>query len=575
MIKKSSQLKRFSSQEENTLYPRVYFLFALIILFGTAIICRLFYLQVVRGDFYRALAQGQQNFFNQFQGERGEIFYNDGTTPLAINVKQSLVYASPRECENKPEVAKILAGVLNLDEEQILEKLENEDSSYQLLKKRLTAQEVSKLKELNLSGIRLGEESTRVYPQQNLASQVIGFLGGEGKGQYGIEENYNDILQGKEGFEVEEKIFGGSLIPALQNYRGSDLILTLDYNTQFRAEQLLKENQERLNYRSGQIIVMEPATGKILAMANFPDFDPNNYSDVSDFKIFQNATIQKKFEPGSVFKPITMAGALEEGVITPQTTYIDEGFVQVGGDIIHNYSERAYGEQTMTGVLEKSINTGAVFAESRLGHLHFLDYISRFGIFEPTQIDLAGEIYSLNEELKKGYEINYANASFGQGIEMTSLQLARAFSAIANGGKLVKPYLVEKIIENDKIIEIKPVIEESEIISPKTASQLTAMMVSVVENGFGKRAKVPGYYIAGKTGTAQISWPSLGKDKRGYSQETWQSFVGWFPAFDPQFLILVKLDNPQIKTAEYSAVPIFHDLAKYILDYYQIPSDYE
>jgi cell division protein FtsI/penicillin-binding protein 2 len=272
-----------------------------------------------------------------------------------------------------------------------------------------------------------------------------------------------------------------------------------------------------------------------------------------------------------------MASAINEDKITPQTTYVDPGVIEVGGWPIHNYEERIYpGEITMTEVLEKSINTGAVFAERQLGDRKFLEYIKKFGVFEKTGIDLEGEISSSNEELKKGYEVSFATASFGQGIEMTPLQLIRAFSVIANGGKLVKPYVVKEIIDSERRAEkTEPEIISENIISKNTSSKVSAMLVSVVESAYTKAAQVPGYYVAGKTGTAQISYAALGEDYGGYSKKTWQSFIGFAPAFDPKFIILVKLDNPATKTAEYSAVPIFQELAKYIIDYYQIPPDHQ
>jgi len=210
------------------------------------------------------------------------------------------------------------------------------------------------------------------------------------------------------------------------------------------------------------------------------------------------------------------------GKITPQTTYQDKGRVKIGGWVIYNYNNRVWGEQSMINVLEKSINTGAVFVEKKLGHSFFLYYIERFGFFEPTKIDLP-EIYSKNPELRKGKEINFATASFGQGIEMTPIQLLRAYSAIANGGRLIRPYLVEKIIKNGKVKEIEPELSEP-VISQKTATQLTSMLV------------------AGKTGTAQIPFSSLDIEKAGYSEKTIQSFIGFAPAFNPRFLIMVKLD---------------------------------
>jgi cell division protein FtsI/penicillin-binding protein 2 len=532
---------------------RVNFILFFVFLFGLVIIGRLFYIQVLNGDFYKAMAQGLYSVDEEPAAERGEIFFKNGE-PLAININWLLVYASPREVKNKEETAQKLSEIISVDKSSLLEQLKK-DNTYEILKKKLSDEEVKKINELKLTGIYLGEEKGRYYPQETLASQLVGFLGAGQKGQYGLEEHYDDILKG----EKEQK--------------GSDLFLTVDYSIQFTAEKLLAEAEESLKFEEAQIIVMDPHSGKILALANFPNFNPNQYSKVSDLSLFQNSATQKIFEPGSIFKPITMASAIEEGSVTPQTTYVDKGFLKIGGYTIENYGQRTWGEKTMTQVLENSINTGAVFAEQQLGNNLFLKYIENFGIFEPTGIDTE-EIYSENKEFKKGYEINFANASFGQGIEMTLIQLLRAYSAILNNGRMVRPYIVEKIKKNEEVSETKPVIEDNAIISSKTASQLINMLVSVVKNGYAKTAQIPGYYVAGKTGTAQISYSALGISKRGYSEKTWQSFIGFAPAFNPQFVILVKLDNPQAKTAEYSAVPIFHDLAKYIIDYYQIPPDY-
>ena len=534
---------------------RINLIFFLFLVFGAAIISRLIFLQILKGDFYKALSQGLHSSFQKTQIERGEIFLKGGE-PLAINIDLPFVFASPRGIEKSEETAEALSQILNLDKNSVLEKLKK-DNFYSLLKRKLTQKEVDDLKKSKFEGVYLEEEKVRYYPQETLASQAIGFLGAEGIGQYGLEEFFNDILENAKDAEAK---------------KGQDLILTIDYNIQFKAEKLLQEAKENLEIESGQIIVIEPISGKILTLAHFPNFNPNQYEKYAkeeNLEIFKNSVTQKLFEPGSVFKPMTMAGALNEGKITPETTYHDPGEIKIGGYKIDNYAKRTYpGELTMTNVLEKSINTGAVFAETQLGEALFLNYIEKFGFFEKTGIDLP-EVYSENEEFKKGYEINFATASFGQGIEMTPIQLARAYCAIANGGKLIKPYLVEKILENGTLLnEIEPEISSS-IISSKTSRQLTAMLVSVVENGFAKSAKIPGYYIAGKTGTAQVAEGGV------YSPDkSIQTFVGFAPAFDPKFLILIKLDNPETKTAEYSAVPIFHALSEYIIHYWQIPPDY-
>jgi cell division protein FtsI/penicillin-binding protein 2 len=317
--------------------------------------------------------------------------------------------------------------------------------------------------------------------------------------------------------------------------------------------------------------VIKPDTGKILAMAGFPSFDPNEYSKVTDMDIYQNSSIQKLFEPGSIMKPFTMSIALNEGKITPETTYIDTGTVSLSTETVHNFNNKVYGEQTMTQVLEKSINTGAIYAMKEAGQESFLNYIEKFGVFKNSNIDLP-EVSSSNSELKKGYEVNYATASFGQGVEMTPIQMIKAFSAITNEGKMVTPYLVEKTFKNS-VLEEKE-ITQTLVISKDTATTLTKMLVDVIEGAYSKSAKIDGYWIGGKTGTAQISNGALGINKAGYSDSTYQSFIGFAPAYDPEFLILVKLFNPETKSAEYSAIPTFRKVAKYIIDYYQIPPDY-
>lgn len=551
---------------------RVAVIFILVMLCGAAIIGRLVFIQIFQSKFYKALAQGQQNAFQSQKGERGRIFFKGGEI-LATNIKGRYVFAAPsniKEASDKENTAKKLSEILGLKEEEVLEKLKR-DTFFERIKINISEKEIEDLKNANLSEVYVSEEDEilRVYPQETMASQLTGFLGGEGVGQYGIEGFYEDILKGKESFESYYKENSGE-----KSINGSDVFLTIDYNIQFKAEELLKKAKENMDIEGGQIIVADPNTGEILAMANYPNFDINDYSNAEDFSIFQNGAIQKLYEPGSVFKPITMAGALEMEKITPQTSYYDSGKVQVGSWTIFNYGEKSYGENTMTQVLEKSINTGAVFAERQLGDDLFLSFVEKFGFFKATGIDLQNEIFSENKELKKGYEINYCTASFGQGIEVTPIQIVRAFSAVANGGRLVKPYVVEKIVNGDGVKKTEPEITER-VISEKTASQLTAMMVSVTENGFAKTARVSGYYIAGKTGTSQVSWSSLGIDKKGYSDNTWQSFIGFAPAFKPKFLVMVKLDNPKIETATQSSAPVFREMAKYIIDYLEIPPDHE
>lgn len=522
---------------------------------------RLIILQIVRHGVYKAWAEGQQSAYQQTIGPRGKIFFSGGQV-LAADIRGRTVSINSSEIEDKAEAAKKISAALNIEESQILDKI-NKSTALEKLKNIFTEKEIEDIKALNLSGVYVSGSvtSARRYPQNFLASHVLGFLGGDGAGQYGIEGYYDDVLKAGESFN------------GLDSSSGGDVYLSLDYNIQFKAEKLLEEAKTSLGAESGQIIVMDPITGKILAMAGLPNYDPNNYSEITDFSIFQNPAVQQLYEPGSIFKPITMAAAIDKSKITPDTKYVDAGVVQIGGISIYNYDKRSYGERTMTEVLERSINTGAVFAERKLGNDDFMDYVERFGFFDKTGITLDGEVYSDNKELKKGYEVNFCTASFGQGIEITPLQMMRALSAIAAGGRMPKPYIVERTIKDGKTTELKPEAGP-QVISPKAAAEVVAMMVSVIENGFSKKAKIGGYYIAGKSGTAQVPWTSIGVKKKGYSDKTWQSFVGFAPAYNPQFIAMVKLDNPKAGTAEYSAMPIFKTLSEYLIDYLRIPPDY-
>ena len=411
---------------------------------------------------------------------------------------------------------------------------------------------------------------------EQAGSDLLGFVNVQGRGNYGVEGYFDTFLSGKEKLIKEKYNFFGRIAGINpEELKGSDIVLSIDKNIQEFSEKLLEDASKDLDISSGQIIVANPKTGKILAMVDWPPFNPNQYKDyASNPAIFLNKAMQTLYEPGSTFKPITMSAAINEGKVKPDTTYEDKGYVKIGGRTIYNYNQRVWGKRTMKQVLQYSINTGAVFAEKQLGHKLFLKYLEKFGVFEKTGIELEGEIFSANEELKKGYEVNFATAAFGQGIELTPLGLLRAYTALANNGNLMKLSIVDKIIEGGQEEIIEPEIERKKIISEETAKEITKMLVSVVEEGYGKRARIAGYYIAGKTGTSQIPFASLGINKKGYSDETWQSFIGYFPAFDPKILVLVKLDNPKTKTAEYSACPIFRKLAQYIINYYKIPPDY-
>jgi cell division protein FtsI/penicillin-binding protein 2 len=553
----------------------------LFLILAATIVGRLFYLQVLNGKFYQSQALGQQAGFREIQGDRGEVFFENSkdsrgavtageVNSLAINEDRWTMSAVPKIIKDKEAFAGTLSKYLSEDKQAILEKL-NKSDSYVILKKDVALSDVALLKGLKLEGLNFESSPGRYYPQEKLASQVIGFLGGEGVGQYGIEGYYDDALHGKKGIYEEKKGFSAINSDNTSELNGANLFLTIDYNIQFQAESLLRQAHKDIDIEAGQIIVMKPDTGRVLAMANFPAFDPNNYSKETNLEIFQNSAVQKVFEPGSVFKPFIMAMALNEGKVAPETTYVDTGSYKIGKDTLYNFSHEKYGKRDMSGILEKSINTGIVFVSKTFSHDVFLSYLDKLGFNDKTGIDLQGETYSRNELLKKGSDFGFATSAFGQGIEMTPIQLVSAFSVFANGGKMVKPYLVEKIVQGPK--ETKTVPQVSDVIfTPQTVSEVTTMLTNVVERGFGSGAKIPGYYLSGKTGTAEVPI----RDKKGYyNDRTIQSFIGYGPSLKPEFLILVKLDNPKVPKSSLSAAPIFKKLAQFIINYWQIPPDYD
>ncbi|MDP3982378.1 MAG: penicillin-binding protein 2 [bacterium] len=557
---------------------REYLVLACIIMFGFMVIAKLASLQIFNHGLYKALAQGQQQKSSLQVGERGTIYMQDKQrrlVPLATTHDISFLYASPQDVEDTKNTSTALAIILEQNQETIFLRLEQKDRLFSQLSRQLTQEQEEMVRVANLPGIHIGKEARRLYPQGTLASHVVGFINQDGMGQYGLEAYYHEILQGKEELLDMTQNPARYLRQAFGSTpeRGASLVLTIDSGIQSFAETALDKTVERLNAKEGTIIVADPFTGKILALATTPRYDPNEYTMVSNFSLFINPATQNLYEPGSVLKALTMAAALDRGVITPDTLYKDTGSVRIGGRTISNYNNRVFGEQTMTQVLQFSINTGAVFAQQQLGDSAFMEYLERFGIFEKTGIDLSGEAFSRNTEFKKGYAINFATASFGQGIEMTAMQVVRIYSAFANGGFLVQPHLGEKIIVNGEEQVLEYPVSITAVLSPKASAQITHMLERVLEDGFGKQARIPGYKMAGKTGTSQIAWSALGIQKPGYSDQSIQSFVGYGPTSNPQFVILISLRDPQTKTAEYSAMPLYKEVAQYILDYYAIPPD--
>jgi len=562
---------------------RFYTLFFFIFLCFAIIVSRLFFLQVTKHRYYKVQAETQHQVFQSIYAVRGEIFLKDKNVagdssllPIAVNKDFFTVYAVPKEIIDKEETVEKLSPFLEVEQNILQEKIDKQDDPYEPLKSKVDEDTANKIKELNLKGIYFDTETWRYYPSNELACQVIGFLGFDGDkkvGRYGIEGSYEKDLAGKSGMAEAKKDSSGQLILSDNNIieqpeDGADIILTIDPNVEFFVEEKLKAVVEDLKAAEGTVIVMETRTGAIRAMANWPNFNPNKYNEVKNPALFLNSAISDVFEPGSIFKPITMSGAIDSGAITPNTTYEDKGYTVVSGVVIKNALDEVNGIQTMTQVIEKSLNSGAIFAQQQMGKDAFEKYVKRFGFGEKTGIDLSGEEKGNISNLKKKNDVDFATMAFGQGIAVTPIQLVTAIGAIANDGILLRPYVVERIKYKNGEEKVTKIEEIRRVISSDTASRVAAMMVSAVKNGYSKKAGIEGYSIAGKTGTAQIPDPATGE----YSKETIHTFVEFFPAFDSRYVILIKVDKPQ--TTHFSSetiAPLARQIGEYILNYYEIP----
>jgi cell division protein FtsI/penicillin-binding protein 2 len=568
---------------------RIKALWFFILLLGLVIIGRLFWLQVIKYQDYLHLAAVQHDVSQEILPERGIIYTQDTRVtsgepklfPVANNQTFYLIYGQPYAVVNPEETAKQMNSVLDLPEEvvkKIIEQISKFNDPYEPLVHRVTEEKIAKIKDLNLPGIKWEKESLRYYPEKIIGSNVIGFVGWQNDklvGQYGIEGYFDQQLAGQKGFLESERDATGRLISVGdQNYQpavnGSDIILTIDNSIQAVACQKLDEGVKKYDADGGAVVIMNPKTGAILAMCGNPDYDPNAYNEVKDIRAYTNPAIFDPYEPGSVFKPLTMAAALDQEKVTPETTYEDKGEERIGGFTIKNSDLQAHGTTTMIDVLKKSLNLGAIFVMRQIGPEVFRQYMEKFGFGQLSGIQLDTEMPGTIDSLKQKGEIYAATASFGQGVMVTPLQLVQAFGALANDGVMMKPYIVDQLIDpTKKVTKNQPQVVRP-VVSSRAANLDTGMMVEVVQEGYGKKAGVEGYYIAGKTGTAQVAEKGTGQ----YGSRTMHTFIGFGPVSDPLFVMVVRLDNPtSARFAESTSTPLFHDIAKFIFNYYQVKPD--
>lgn len=534
-------------------------------LVAAAVIFRLISFQVVRDDELAEIGHQIQVRNIVASPERG-IIYDNKMAILAGNGHDYQIGVSPSLIADSDELSASLAPLLDESRHDLLLKL-NSSRPFEMLSGRVSANIAESIRELSFKGLQIDPLPRRIYPQGNLLCHVLGYTDFEGRGGSGLEGYYNNELAGQAAsatINISPLTTQESVIPR----EGSDLVLTIDRTIQYFAEEHLNQAIETHEAEGGTIIVMDPRTGAILAIANSPCYSPYAFYD-ADETLLLNPAVSRQYEPGSVMKLITMAAALDSGTVTPQSTYYDSGVIVIGGHSIYNWDNSARGTVDMTGLLANSLNVGAATIASWMGTETFYNYLQRFGFGRPTGIDIMAE--ASGQLPLPGSAIwtdtNMGTNSFGQGMAVTPLHMISAVSAIANDGYLMQPYLVQEIRSKNRVLLHEPTVL-SRPISEETAHQVSAMAVNAVRTEvYG--AQVEGYTIAGKTGTAEIPEGGI-----YHPTDTIGSFVGWFPADNPEVIVLVKLDRTKSSPwGSVTAAPTFANLAADLVNLLNVPPD--
>ncbi len=553
---------------------RASILFSFFVFGFVLVVIRLFYWQVISADRLQKAAANQHFIELTIPASRGEIL-DRNNNPVVVNQPAYLVYGEPRNIKNIREFSEKVAPILSIDVNKMIADLSDPARVWVPFSHKVELPHVTQLKALDFLGLGFEREPKRFYPEASTAAHLVGFVGsdvnGVDKGYFGLEGYYDRQLRGIDGSRRLEKDAHGAPILISEEERlspedGRTLVLWMDKVVQESVERRLKDGIERYGAKEGSVVVLDPETGGILAMASYPSYDPRDYS-AYDKSLYKNPIVGSSYEPGSTFKALIMAAGIDEKLIKPDTIMDESGPVQVGPYLIRTWNNEYNGTITMTQVLEHSSNVGMVYVAKQLGREKLLKAIKKYGFGKLTRIDLEDEASSDLRPDDEWKEVDEYTASFGQGIAVTPIQMVRAVGALANNGKLMEPHVVKEIRESTgKTIQIPPKMV-SQVMRPETARIVTEMMVSAVDNGEAKWAKPKGYRVAGKTGTAQI--PIAGHYD---ATKTIASFVGFAPADKPRFVMLVTLrETTSSPWGSETAAPLFFTIARDLFTYWGIP----
>jgi cell division protein FtsI/penicillin-binding protein 2 len=544
----------------------------LTLLWMTAVFVRLGYLQLFRHSEYMARAHRQQQRVIEITPKRGAIF-DRNLHPLAMSIPVDSAFAVPAELGDEQLAARLLSGVLGIPREVLEARLES-SHSFVWIARKLPPEKKEAVEALNLKGVYFQKENQRIYPKRDLASHVLGFVDLDEKGLGGIEYELDGQIRGKSEkiivmADARQRWFDGG---EAQRERGANVVLTLDEKIQYIAERELAAAIAKTRAMAGTVVVMNPNTGEILALANWPKFNPNAPNE-APAEARMNRAVAALYEPGSTFKLITLAAAFDQGITRPGEVFdCENGAVYVAGHRIRDH--KPFGLLSVSDILAQSSDVGAIKIALRLGAPKFYDYIRAFGFGQPTGVDLPGESKGLLRRLENWSAVSIGSISMGQEVGVTPIQLISAVSAIANGGMLYKPHIIAQLRRGERVLPAEGTLAPAEprkVIHPETAATLRQLMEGVVLNGTGKLAHLDGWTSAGKTGSAQKIDPATGR----YSPTHFiASFTGFAPISNPAVTVLVSLDSPVgLHEGGMVAAPVFKRIAEQVLPYLDVPRD--
>lgn len=547
---------------------------------AVVLIVRLYFLQVVYSQSYKLRADHQYSSSGQNIFDRGSIFFvdKDGVRTSAATVKSGFFLAiNPKLIVGPEEVYKKISTIVATDHSSFIQKATKQNDTYEEIVHRLSADQAAAIKEFKIPGVSLYKEQWRFYPGGIMAAQTIGFVGFKGDdlvGRYGLESSNENLLQ-----RTNKNAYANSFAQMFSDLGSTvksggvegNIVTTIEPTVQsFLEEQIAKTNKKWDAAMTGGIII-DPKTGEIYALGSYPTFDPNTYNTEKNLAVFSNPLVENVYEMGSTVKALTVAAGLDAGVIFADSTYNDTGSKILNGKKISNYDGRARGVVSMQEVLNQSLNLGVAHIASKLGNALFTKYMFDFGLGEKSGIDLPNEGRSLVKNLESPRDIEHATASYGQGIAVSPMAMARALSVLANGGTLITPHVIKKIEYLTGRSLATPIVEGKRVIKQSTSKEITRMLVGVVDHALLEGSvKQANFSIAAKTGTAQIANPQGGY----YTDRYLHSFFGYFPANDPRFLVFLYTVHPKgVDYASHTLTQPFMDVVKNLVNYYQIPPD--